>query len=159
MKRGIQWPLGILAVLVISTAGQIWFAVVANRDKAFAVEGDYYNKAIHWDAELAQRQENGVLRWQIIPTLQLGRGNGEGALSIELRDSTGAGITGADVQVLAMHNARAARQLSATLGEIGNGTCRALLPPQRPGEWELRFSVRRGQQRFTVSERVDAVLN
>ena len=159
MKPGMQWPLGIVAVLAISTIGQIWFAVVANRDQAFAVEDDYYNKAVHWDAELAQRQENGVLGWHIVPTLQLGRGNGEGALSIELRDSTGAGITGADVQVLAMHNARAARQLSATMAEVGDGTYRVLLPAQRPGEWELRFSVQRGSQRFTVSERIDAALN
>ncbi|MEP7345060.1 MAG: FixH family protein [Gemmatimonadaceae bacterium] len=159
MKRGMQWPLGIVAVLVISTLGQLWFAAIANRDQAFAVEDDYYNKAIHWDAELAQRQENGVLGWHIVPTLQLGRGDGEGALSIELRDSTGAGITGADVQVLAMHNARAARQLAAALAEVGDGTYRTLLPAQRAGEWELRFSVRRGTHRFTVSERIDAVLN
>jgi nitrogen fixation protein FixH len=159
MKRGMQWPLGILAVLAISTLGQIWFAVVANRDRAFAVEGDYYNKAIHWDGELAQRKRNGLLGWHIVPTLQLGSGNGEGALSIELRDSAGTAITGAEVQVLAMHNARAARQLSATLFEVGEGTYRAPLLAQRPGEWELRFSVRRGTQRFTVSERVDAVVN
>ncbi len=159
MKPGMQWPLGIAAVLVLSTVGQIWFAVVANRDQAFAVEGDYYAKAIHWDAELAQRQENALLGWRIAPTLQLGKENGEGALSIELRDSTGVGITGADVQVLAMHNARAARQLSATLAEVGEGTYRAPLPARRPGEWELRFSVRRGTQRFTVSERIDAALN
>ena len=159
MKHGMQWPLGIVAVLTLSAGGQIWFAVVASRDQAFAVEGDYYNKAIRWDVELAQRHQNALLGWRIVPALQLDRGKGEGALSIELRDSAGSAITGADVRVLAMHNARAARQLSAALTEVGGGTYRTPLLAQRSGEWELRFSVRRGTQRFTVSERVDAVVH
>ena len=159
MKRGVQWPVGVLAVLVVSTVGQIWYAVVANRDQAFAVEGDYYTKAIHWDEELTQRQASALLGWRIVPRLQLGRGPVEGALSIELRDSTGTPITGAEVEVLAMHNARASRQLSATLAEVGRGTYRARLAAQRPGEWERRFSVKRGAQRFVVSKRLDAMLN
>ena len=156
MKKGIQWPLGIVAVLALSTAGQIWFAVVANRDKAVAVEVDYYNKAVHWNDELAQRQHSVMLGWHIVPALQLGRGNGDGALSIELRDSAGVAITGAEVHVLAMNNARAARQLSATMAEVGGGIYRAPLPARRAGEWELRFTVRRGVERFAVSERVNA---
>ncbi|MDP1859789.1 MAG: FixH family protein [Gemmatimonadaceae bacterium] len=158
MKHGMQWPLGIVAVLALSAGGQIWFAVVASRDEAFAVEGDYYNKAIHWDVELAQRQQNARLGWRIVPALQLDGGGGEGALSVELRDADGAPVTGADVQVLAMHNARAARQLSASLAEVGGGTYRTPLLARRSGEWELRFSVRRGTQRFSASERVDAVV-
>jgi len=158
MKRGLQWPIGIGLALLLAAGGQVWFAVVANEDPAFAVEGDYYTKALHWDAELAQREANRALGWQIVPTLQLGRGNGEGALSIMLRDATGAAITGAAVDVLAMHNARAARQLSATLTEVGGGAYRAEIPAQRPGEWELRFIVRRDGQRFTASERVDVAL-
>ena len=156
MKRGMHWPIGIGLVLVLAAAGQVWFAVVASQDPAFAVEGDYYSTAIHWNAELAQRQANDSLHWTIEPKLQLGSAGGNGSLSIALRDSTGAGITGANVQVLAMHNARAARQLSATLTEIGGGAYRAMLSAQRPGEWELRFIVRRGSQVFTARERVDA---
>ncbi len=155
MKRGMEWPIGIAAVLVLSSVGQIVFATVASRDKSFAVEGDYYAKAVHWNDELAQRKENSQLRWRVTPTLQLGAGNGEGSIAVEIRDSTGAAVTGATVQVLAMHNARANRQLSAQLSEAGGGVYRGALPAQRPGEWELRFSVTRGHEHFTVSERVD----
>lgn len=154
MKRGTQWPVAIAAILILSSAGQVLFAVVASRDKSFAVEGDYYEKAVHWDGELAQRRENALLGWTVSPTLHLGTGNGDGSIAVELRDSAGAAITGATVRVLAMHNARANRQLSATLSEIGGGAYRAELPAQRPGEWELRFSVERGAERFTVSERL-----
>lgn len=154
MKRGMQWPIAIAAILVLSSAGQILFAIVASRDQAFAVESDYYEKAVRWDDEIAQRRENSVLRWTVTPTLRLGAGSGDGALAVELRDSAGRAITGATVKVLAMHNARASRQLSATLSEVGDGAYHAPLPAQRPGEWELRFSVQRGGERFTVSERV-----
>ncbi len=157
MRTELWWPVGIVTVLALSTAGQVWFAVVANRDKAFAVEGDYYNKAVHWDDELAQRQRNALLGWRIVPSLQLKGGRGEGMLSVELRDSAGVAITGADVQVQAMNNARAASAISATLFEVGAGTYRAPLAAQRAGEWELRFSVRRCAERFTVSQRVTAV--
>ncbi|MBV6522854.1 MAG: hypothetical protein MNPFHGCM_03004 [Gemmatimonadaceae bacterium] len=156
MKRGLHWPIAIAVVLIMTVVAQVWFAVVASADPSFAVEGDYYNKAVHWDDELAQRQVNRMLSWRIDPTLMLRTGDGEGAVSIVLRDSTGVGIAGAAVDVLAMHNARAARQLFATLTELGGGEYRAELPAQRPGEWELRFTVRRGGQRFTARERVDA---
>lgn len=154
MKRGAQWPVAVAAILLISSAGQVLFAVVASRDKSFAVEGNYYEKAVLWDAELAQRRENAALGWTVTPTMHLGTGNGDGTLAIELRDAAGAAITGATVRVLAMHNARANRQLSATLSEVGGGAYRADLPAQRPGEWELRFNVQRGGERFTVSERL-----
>ena len=154
MKRGAQWPVAIAAILILSSAGQVLFAVVASRDQSFAVEGDYYDKAVRWDVELAQRRDNAQLGWTVTPTLRLGTGNGDGTLAVELRDAAGAAITGATVRVLAMHNARANRQLSATLSEVGGGAYRAALPAQRPGEWELRFSVQRGDERFTVSERL-----
>jgi nitrogen fixation protein FixH len=156
MKRGWQWPLGVAAVLLLSTAGQIWFAVVASRDEAFAVENDYCGKTVAWDAELRQRDTNAQLGWRISPTLALAGDGADGALSIELRDAAGSPIAGAVVDVLAMHNARAAHQLSATLIEGTGGTYRALLPAKRPGQWELRFSVQRGTERFTASERIDA---
>ena len=155
MKPGMRWPVGIVAVLLLSSGGQIWFATVASQDKSFAVEGDYYDKAVHWNDELAQRRENAQLGWRVTPTLRLGTGNGDGSIVITLRDSSGAPITGATVTVLAMHNARANRQLFATLIDSGAGEYRAPLAAERPGEWELRFTVKRGEERFTISERVD----
>ncbi|MEO7966127.1 MAG: FixH family protein [Gemmatimonadaceae bacterium] len=155
MKPGLRWPVGIVAVLLLSSAGQIWFATVASRDKSFAVEGDYYDKAAHWNDELAQRRENTRLGWRVEPTLQLGTGNGDGTLTIALRDSSGIPISGATVTVLAMHNARANRQLFATLTDLGAGEYRAAVRAQRPGEWELRFTITHGREHFSIRERVD----
>lgn len=156
MKRGLQWPIGIALVLILSAGSNIWVALIAAHDEAFAVEPDYYQKAVHFDDEMALRAGSAKLGWRVIPTLALGVPGQSGSLDATVTDSSGTPITGATVQVLAMHNARASHQLTATLLDAGEGRYRAPLDAVRPGEWELRFLVTRGTVRFAVRERVDA---
>ncbi|ODT01860.1 MAG: hypothetical protein ABS52_16185 [Gemmatimonadetes bacterium SCN 70-22] len=156
MKRGMQWPIGIAVILAITVIGNVWLAVLVSRDEAFAVEPDYYQKAVHFDDELALRAESARLGWRVVPQLQLGTPSRAGSLTATVTDASGAPLTGARVEVLAMHNARASHQLTARLSESGNGSYSAPLDAQRPGEWELRFTVTRGGDRFAVRERVDA---
>ncbi len=158
MKRGMQWPIGIAVVLAATVVSNVWIAVVASRDEAFAVEPDYYNKAVHFDDEMALRAESARLGWRVIPQLRLGTSAREGSLTATVTDSAGTPLRGATVTVLAMHNARASHQLTATLADTGNGAYTAPLDARRPGEWELRFTVTRGSDRFAVRERVDAPL-
>jgi nitrogen fixation protein FixH len=156
MKRGLQWPIGIALVLILSAGSNIWVALIAARDEAFAVEPDYYQKAVHFDDEMALRAASAKLGWHVIPTLALGDAGQRGSLEATVTDSSGTPISGATVQLLAMHNARASHQLTATLLDAGEGRYRAPLDAVRPGEWELRFLVTRGTDRFAVRERVDA---
>lgn len=158
MKRGMQWPIAVAAILAITVIGDVWVAVIASRDEAFAVEPDYYQKAVAFDDELALRAASARLGWQVAPVLQLGRPGQPGSVSITLRDSAGVPVTGARVDLLAMHNARASRQLASTLTERGDGAYSAPLAAERPGEWELRFVVTRASDRFAVRSRVDGVL-
>ena len=156
MKRGMQWPIGIAIILLVSAGSNIWVALIASKDEAFAVEPDYYQKAVHFDDEMALRAESQRLGWHVTPTLDLGTPGKAGAVAATLTDSAGTPIRGATVQLLAMHNARASHQLTATLAESGDGVYRAPLDAERPGEWELRFTVSKGKDRFAVKERVDA---
>ncbi len=158
MKRGWQWPVGVAAVLAIVVIADVTVAIVAARDEAFAVEPDFYQKALHFDDEMALRAESARLAWQLIPTLQLGRPGAPGAVSVILRDSAGLALTGARVQLLAMHNARASQPVTATLADRGDGRYDASLDARRPGEWELRFVVTRGADRFAVRDRLDVAL-
>lgn len=155
MKRGMQWPIGIALILAATVVGDIWIAIVASRDEAFAVEPDYYQKAVKFDDEMALREASLRLGWMVDPTLELGTPERSGSVSAIVRDSSGALVTGARVEVLAMHNARASRQLAVTLAEGEPGRYRAPLDAQRPGEWELRFLVTRGADRYAVRARVD----
>lgn len=156
MKRGMQWPIGIALVLALTVASNVWMAIVASSDEAFAVEPDYYRKAVHFDDEMALRAESARLGWSVQPELRLGSPSAPGTLTVVVRDAAGAPVNGATVELLAMHNARASHQLAATLAFAGDGRYEAPLAAERPGEWELRLTVTRGGERFATRARVDA---
>jgi hypothetical protein len=156
MKRGIAWPIGVAAVLAITIGANIWVAVIAGDDPSFAIEPDYYRKAVTWDSTLAQQRANERLGWHLIPTLGAVSRRGTTPLTVRIVDSTGTSISDATVHVSAFYNARANTVLEAALTPDAGGY-EARLPIAHAGAWELRFEVHRGDERFTAVSRVDAV--
>lgn len=155
MKRGMWWPIGITAVLAITVGANFWVLAVANDDPSFAIEPDYYQKALKWDDEMSQQQRNATLKWQLTPALAP-FGQQGAVLTVRLTDSTGAALTGATVTVAALANARANAILDATLAPAPHDSYAVVLPIARAGEWELRFEAVRGAERFTAVRRVEA---
>ena len=155
MKRGLGWPIGVATILALTVAANIWVAFVAGDDPSFSIEQDYYTKAVQWDSTLARAQESARLGWRLAP--MLGEMTSDGArLRVQLVDSTGAPVEGAQVKVAAFFNARADRIIQATLTPA-SGDYEAQLPVTHAGQWELRFDVTRGKQRFTSTSRIEAV--
>jgi nitrogen fixation protein FixH len=155
MKRGLGWPIGVAAILAATVGANIWIAVVANDDPSFAIEKDYYRKAVEWDSTLARAQESTRLGWRLAP--QLGEMTANGArLRVQLVDSAGVPVQGAQVKVAAFFNARADRVIEATLEPIA-GDYEVELPVTHAGQWELRFDVTRGSERFMTTSRIEAV--
>lgn len=155
MKRGMWWPIGVAAVLSLTVGANFWVLAVANDDPSFAIEPDYYQKALKWDDEMAQQQRNATLKWQLTPALSPFDRKGA-VLTVRLTDSTGAALTGAKVTVAALANARANAVLDATLAPGARDGYAVVLPINRAGEWELRFEAVRGAERFTAVRRVEA---
>jgi len=149
--------MGIAIVLAVTMAANITLAIVASRDEAFAVEPDYYRKAVHFDDEMALRAASIRLGWNVQPTLRLAHPGTPGALGVRVTDASGKPLTGATVKVLAMHNARASHLLQATLSEVGEGRYATSLDARRPGAWELRFTVTRSNEVFATTVRLDAL--
>ena len=147
--RGWYWPVVIVVLLVGSAGANIGFMIVANRDASFAVEPDYYRKAVEWDQAMAQEARNAELGWTV--SARLGLAGAEQAwLIAAVRDRAGAPITGAAVTVEAFPSARAREIASFTLEPTGDaGVYAAALPSGRPGLWELRVRVTRGGEVFT----------
>lgn len=156
MKRGTWWPIGISVVLATTVAANIWVAKIASDDPSFAIEPDYYQKAIAFDSTLAQDRANVRLGWRLTPDLGVVPGTGKARLSATLTDSAGAPITGAVVKVAALPVARANEVHEATLAALGAGEYSAQLDSGRQGQWELRFDVRAGSVHFTDVARVEA---
>jgi nitrogen fixation protein FixH len=154
MKKGAMWPIGVAAILAATVGANIWVMVVANGDPSFAIEKDYYRRAIDWDATMAQERHNAALGWRLTP--EVGAIFADGAtLVVTLTDSAGAPLRDATMRVAAAHNARAGDVLEVTLPPRAGAGYAATLPMHRPGQWELRFEVTRGGERFTAVRRVD----
>lgn len=148
-RSGWVWPAGLLALLAVGVAANIAFVVAATRDPSFAVERDYYRKALRWDEAMAQAERNGALGWSVTPEIDPVPGAvGLARLVARVTDADGATLDDAVVHVEAFHEARAAQVAEARLDREG-GAHVATLPMARPGLWELRFRVERRGVVFT----------
>ncbi|HTK52400.1 MAG TPA: FixH family protein [Gemmatimonadaceae bacterium] len=156
MKPGAWWPIGITGVLATTVAANLWVMRIANDDPSFAIEPDYYQKAITWDSTLAQARQDSILGWRLTPRLEVVAATGKTRISATLTDSSGMPIAGAVVRVSALPVARASEVHEATLAAAGVGEYSGQLDAQRQGQWELRFDVRAGSARFTDVVRAEA---
>jgi nitrogen fixation protein FixH len=153
-----MWPAAVVVILGITVVANVWIITIANNDPSFAVEENYYERGLRWDEELAQRETNARLGWRLLPALSpIVRGSGAG-LRVELRDASVRPIADASIVVRAVHIARAGEPVQVTLGSDAQGGYSATVPLERPGLWELRFDVHRGDVRFTALERFDTRL-
>ena len=127
---------------------------IATSDPSYAVEEDYYQKAIDWDLKRAQDRTNENLGWlfefEVAPPERPGD---QPRIEVHLADADGAPLTDAAVTVEAFHNSSSGDILRAVLApsEVP-GVYRATLPMQHNGKWELRFTVDQGGREFTNTE-------
>lgn len=146
------WPWVPAALLTCMLAGLGTMAAIAMRDPGFALERDYYQKAVAYDGVIAQRAVNARLGWNV--DADVGRASSpEGTLLvIRLTDAAGP-VRGAHVSVEALRNAAAAVVLEAELAERSPGKYACRLPMRHGGLWEVRVTAKRGSDRFTSVER------
>jgi hypothetical protein len=135
-------------------AGLGTLATIAAADPGFALERDYYEKAVAYDREIAQRAENARLGWSLeteVGPVVAGR---DRRLVVRVRDAAGP-VAGARVTVEALRNAAAREPLDAELVEHRAGEYEGRLPLRAAGLWEFRLTLERGRDRFTRVERQD----
>lgn len=148
--RGWYWPVGLAALLVGSAGANIALLVITSRDASFAVEPDYYAKALAWDETMAQQARNEALGWSLGLRVEPAGERGRVTVAAGLADRAGAPLLGAQLAIEARHNARANRVLTAALEPRGTGYA-AAMPLARPGLWEFRVRVTRGPDVFTAT--------
>jgi len=157
MKRGWYWPFLLVGLLASGVAANLYFLARAVGDPSFAVEPDYYAKALAWDAHQAQERENVTLGWSVaLEVTPADLATGRAHLVARLTDREGGFVTGAAVALTAFHNARAAKVLTASLTETAEHDYVAEMPIVRPGLWEFRVTARRGSETFTAVVDQDA---
>jgi len=141
------WAPGVLLATLLGTQLTVLHSVLD--DPSFALEPDYYRKAVAWDARQQLQRESLALGWHTDlmaePAPQL-RGL---ALRVQLHEAQGGPLAGAAVRVQAFANARAARVFEAVLVETAPGTYSAEIPSSVLGLWEFRLEATRGADRFS----------
>lgn len=151
--RGTLWALFPVVLLVAMLVGLGSIAAIAVADPSFAVEQDYYQKAVHWDQSQQQQSDNVRLGWKV--TMELEPEAGGALLRVRVLDGDGAALPAERVSVVAFHNARAAAKVGGELRRDSKGALSLRLPLRRSGLWEFRFDVHHSGQRFTQVIRRD----
>ena len=156
----IGWPaviIGALAIHVVASLVTVW---IATSNPSYAVEEDYYQKAIRWDEKRAQDARNGELAWRLDVDVLPPSVQGDAAVvDLALTGGAGSPLAGAAVAVEAFHNARAHDILRGSTVTDGDGRGSMDLAMERNGVWELRFTVDHGGDHFTHTETRYLVLN
>jgi len=138
-------PVGILGTMFV---GLGTLAYIAVDDPHFALEPDYYDKAVHWDRSQALARASAAtgLQAEIAPL----RRSADGAVAVRLRllDRDAKPIVGARVSVEAFPNAFANRIERPTLREVEPGVYAGQLSRGVLGVWELRLTATQGALRF-----------
>ena len=156
--RGLRWPIAMSLILAATVGVNLWVMHLARSDPSFAVEPDYYARAVRWDDELAQRRRNEALGWQLAPSVARVAGDST-LLRVRLADAAGRPLGDAAVAVEAFAVARSARVERATLAQAAGeapGAYDGRLRMAQSGLWELRVVATRGGERFTAVRRVEA---
>ena len=149
-QKGWYWPWVIgIGLLVGSGVPSFFLVYYSLNDPSFAVEDDYYQKALDWDQTMEQMRANKALGWSLDLDLErVAKTDGTRALDLRVLDREGAPLENCIVSLLYFHNARAGQRFEKTLAAQGD-TYSSSLPMRRPGVWELRFKVERGESVFT----------
>jgi nitrogen fixation protein FixH len=142
------WPAVIAGALGLHVVGSLVMVYFATSNESYAVEPDYYRKALAWDEKRAQDRANADLGWRLEFTVEPAAVGHDPTLRVELADRVGQPITGAVVAVETFANARRDDVLTATLSSTESGY-EAALPMRRDGLWEFRFTVTLGDDLFT----------
>ncbi len=142
------WGSLVVAFLILQLViGGLAFNL-ATGDPSVAVMPDYHQRALNWDDEMARRQRSdqlgwrATLTWGIVNVSETGEGGRE--VVVQVADTGGSAVTGGDASILFFHHTRAGDVATLRLQERASGQYVATLPMQKPGYWDIEFSLARG---------------
>lgn len=152
-SRGLFWAALPVLLLGASLLGVGTMVSIAVHDPSFALERNYYERAVHWDRQREQEETNERLGYAATLRLRTVRDGVE--LELALADHRRVPLSGAEVKVEAFANARSGERRFLTLIPEADGRYRASLGRAQAGLWEFRLDVRAGGEHFTSTRRLD----
>ncbi len=151
LRKDRIWPTAIATVLLGNVVLGLVLMRVAGSDEHFAVEPDYYRKAVAWDSTMVSAERSAALGWSLVTQITPVRPGSPSRFAVTVHDSLGAAVTGASVRVDAFPVAYAAEVQHAPLSFDPEGEEYATtLDLSRSGLWEMRVAVGRGSEQFSA---------
>jgi nitrogen fixation protein FixH len=151
VSGGRWWPAALILVLAVTVVANVALYWKANHDPSFAVEPNYYQRAVEWDSTVARRARSAALGWTMAVRLTPPEQGGS-TLLVDLHTQDGAALDSADVRAEASHNARGGEVFRLRLAPTGPGRYAARIPSAARGLWRVDLAAVRGAEVF--SERV-----
>jgi nitrogen fixation protein FixH len=155
LKSGKQWPLIVIGILGVSftVCGITIYAAVS--DASFALESDYYEKAVVWDETMEARRASEALGWiAAITVSDADQHTGKRWLSVSVTSEEGEPVAIENVHAVAFHHARRAEAREVALRQIRPGVASGELGHGADGLWQVRLRVERGGDVFLDTQDV-----
>jgi len=156
--RGWQWPAFVVVLLLMNAGLAAVMIYYATTDKTFAVEPDYYRKAMNWDTFAAMRDASAKLGWSV--QLRVRAAEDERArprLVLHVADREGEPVSDVQFRGVAFHRARASERLELAFANAGDGEYECEAAMSRAGLWEVRLIASRGRDVFETIEQVEVL--
>jgi nitrogen fixation protein FixH len=151
-NSSLRWPIIVIGLLGAHVLLMAIFAMIAMRDRSFAVVPNYYQNALNWDRTQAQRRSVEKLGWKlrIEPSEQVDL-LGNRSVSFELIDANGTPLPARSLELNYFHHAHASQARQATLSASEPGPFVASLNMRYPGFWQFDVEADIGTERFSTS--------
>ncbi len=153
----IAWPLFVVTLLVMGVSVSVGTLVMAHSDGGAQVVEDYYQKALDWDAHVAEAAATDALGWRVEIADAPGANETERILEITFRDRDGQPVTELTGTVRGFRPQWASPVAMADLSEADDapGVYRLTLPLSQRGLWDFEITASRDSLRFVKIIRKD----
>ncbi len=148
MKPLRLWPGMVFGLIGLNVSVVAVTLYLAHSDASFAVEPDYYQKALAWDESTRIAAQSADLGWKAVLEVSPSGPAREPWVSLRLTDRQGVPVADARVEVTAFASARASERRKITLREVAPGLYSAALAGAQAGAWEFAISADKGADRF-----------
>lgn len=150
-RQGLLF-LALVVGLLLASVGFMGYTLYrATSDPTFAIEPDYYQKALKWDATQAERSQSAALGWDAQVEISRDTG-GKGATLVRLRGPDGAAVAGASVEGVCFPFVRSNDRRTIEFKEREPGVYVAEIAYPVSGRWEFRLSAVRGDSKFIAAK-------
>lgn len=143
IASGKVWPMLVCAFIALDVVIVGVTIIAAHSDPSFAVEPDYYSKALHWDDAREEQERSNLTGWSADLAVAVDR-----LVEVRLTSSKGAPVEGAVVSAECFARLRAKDRSALTFTEVSPGVYRAALGAGQSGRWIFRVRAMREEECF-----------